>query len=397
MQNFIQEFASSPRVSGTEGEQKGLSLIEEYVRKIGFSVKREDFSFEASFPIDSYLQVGDSRYEVIPLGYSKPSKVKGNIAFIESLESSMLEGLAGCIAVYPDYFYERSDYESLLSSNIGGILLGLGDRLADVPNYTMFWEKWLESGKLVAATIDKQSLYRITPFDNATLVSQLEEKTAQSANLIWNLDVDSNEDVYIFAHHDSVPHSWGVTDNACGVAVLLRVSDLLRNENPKRNVIFATFGAEELKGAAGGSREFLRKRLHRLESRGALAINIDVQGHKLGLNRAWCNAGWLVDMMNQLKHRLQYPISIEARCVGLLDSFFFQRYVPTMTFQRTGYYSHCRLGNRLEIVDYTSIERTARAIKELVLEVEKKKAKRKTNKEIVEEMSKYLRNDIHDI
>lgn len=397
IQNFIQEFASSPRVSGTEGEQKGLSLIEEYVRSIGFSVKREDFSFEASFPIESYLQVGDGRYEVIPVGYSKPGKVEGNVAFIESLESSMLEGLGGCIAVYPDYLYERSDYESLLSSNIGGILLGLGDRLADVPNYTMFWEKWLESGRLVAATIDKQSLYRIKPFDNATLVSQLEEKRAQSANLVWNLDVDGDEDVYIFAHHDSVPYSWGVTDNACGVAVLLRVSELLGNGNPKRNVIFATFGAEELKGAAGGSREFLRKRLHKLESRGALAINIDVQGHKLGLNRAWCNIKWLADTLNRLKYRLRYPISTEVRCLGLLDSFFFQRYVPTITFQRTGYYSHCRLGNTLEIVDYESIERTARAIKELVLEVDKKKVKRKTSKEIVEEMGKYLENDIYGI
>ena len=397
IQNFIQDFASSPRVSGTEGEEKGSSLVEEYVRKIGFSVKREDFSFEASFPIESYLQVGDCRYEVIPVGYSKPGKVKGNTAFIESLESSMLAGLGGCIAVYPDYLYERSDYESLLSSNIGGILLGLGDRLADVPNYTMFWEKWIESGRLIAATIDKQSLYRIKPFSDATLVSQLEEKTAQSANLIWNLDVDSNEDVYIFAHHDSVPYSWGVTDNACGVAVLLSVSDLLRNDTPKRNVIFATFGAEELKGAAGGSREFLRKQLHKLESRGALAINIDVQGHKLGLNRAWCNIKWLADTLNRLKYKLRYPISTEVRCIGLLDSFFFQRYVPTITFQRTGYYSHCRLGNTLEIVDYPSIERTARAIKELVLEVDKKKVKRKTDKEIVEEMSKYLRNDIHDI
>ncbi|MHA2434172.1 MAG: M28 family metallopeptidase [Candidatus Thorarchaeota archaeon] len=341
--------------------------------------------------------MGDGRYEVIPVGYSKPGKVEGNVAFIESLESSMLEGLGGCIAVYPDYLYERSDYESLLSSNIGGILLGLGDRLADVPNYTMFWEKWLESGRLVAATIDKQSLYRIKPFDNATLVSQLEEKRAQSANLAWNLDVDGDEDVYIFAHHDSVPYSWGVTDNAGGVAVLLRVSELLGNGNPKRNVIFATFGAEELKGAAGGSREFLRKRLHKLESRGALAINIDVQGHKLGLNRAWCNIKWLADTLNRLKYRLRYPISTEVRCLGLLDSFFFQRYVPTITFQRTGYYSHCRLGNTLEIVDYESIERTARAIKELVLEVDKEKVKRKTSKEIVEEMSKYLENDIYGI
>jgi len=55
------------------------------------------------------------------------------------------------------------------------------------------------------------------------------------------------------------------------------------------------------------------------------------------------------------------------------------------------------LGNTLEIVDYESIERTARAIKELVLEVDKEKVKRKTSKEIVEEMSKYLENDIYGI
>ncbi|MDH5440291.1 MAG: hypothetical protein OEY31_06775 [Candidatus Bathyarchaeota archaeon] len=36
-------------------------------------------------------------------------------------------------------------------------------------------------------------------------------------------------------------------------------------------------------------------------------------------------------------------------------------------------------------------------IEELVLEVGKKKVKRKTSEEIVDEMSKHLRNDIHDI
>jgi len=397
LRNFIRKLASGPRVSGTEGEEKALSFLEECIENMGFSVKRENFSFEASFPQESCLQVGDMRYEVLPVGYSKSGEVRGNIAFTESLESGMLEGFEGCIVVYPDYFSERSKYESLLSSNIGGIILGLGDRIADEPTYTMFWEKWLESGRLVAATIDKQSLYKIDNLQDATLVSKSEEKTAQSANLVWDLGIDSDEDIYVFAHHDSVPYSWGVTDNACGVAVLLRVCELLNEEHLKGNVIFATFGAEELKGAAGGSREFLRKRLQELESRGALAINIDVQGHKLGLNRAWCNVTWLANILSQLKHKMSYPISTEVRCVGPLDSFFFQRYMPTMTFQRTGYYSHCRLGNTLEIVDYDSVERTSEAIKELVLEMgRKKRTKREINKKIVKEMGKYLKFDIYD-
>lgn len=397
IEGFIKEFASSPRVSGTESEKKALDLLEERIEEIGFSIRRENFSFLSSIPQESYLRVLDKRYEILPVGYSRSGEVNGRIAFVGSLESTMLDGYEDCIVVYPEYIHERSEYESLLSSNIGGILLGLGDRLADVPNYTMFWEKWLESGRLIAATIDKQSLYGITDFDEATLVSDSEEKISQSTNLVWDLGIDSDEEIYIFAHHDSVPYSWGVTDNACGVAMLLRVCELLNEEQPRRNVVFATFGAEELRGAAGGSREFLRKRLSEIESKGALAVNIDVQGHKLGLNRAWCNGKRLVDTMSKLKHRLKYPIKTEARCVGPLDTFFFQRYMPTITFQRTGYYGHSRLGNRLDIVDYISIDRTANAIKELVLEIGKMKKRGKADKSIVEEMSKYLENDICDL
>ena len=397
LEEFVKEIASAPRVSGTSGEEKALSYLEECVQNIGFSVRRESFSFQASIPQESYLEVRDTRFGVLPLGYSESGEVSGPIAFTESLESEMLEGIDGSIVVYPDHIFERKEYESLLSSNIGGILLAPGDRLADIPTCTMFWERWLESGRLIAATIGKRNLYGIVSGDEATLVSRSIQETLQSANLVWVLDVDGNENVYIFAHHDSAPYAWGVADNACGLAVLLRVCELLKREHIRRNVIFATFGAHELKGASGGSGKFIRRHLSEIEEKGVLAINIDVQGHKLGRNRAVCNAKWLADLMNQLKYRLKYPISTNVDYPLNLDSFFFQRYMPTISFQRTGYYNHSRLGNTLEIVDYESIERTARAIRELVMDVEKKKIKRRISKKVVEEMNKYLKYDIYDL
>jgi hypothetical protein len=95
LRTFIKEIASAPRVSGTEGEQRALDYLEKSVEGIGFSVRREDFSFQASLPQGSHLQVGNVRYEVLPVGYSKPGQVSGPIAFIESLEAEMLEGLRG--------------------------------------------------------------------------------------------------------------------------------------------------------------------------------------------------------------------------------------------------------------------------------------------------------------
>jgi len=124
---------------------------------------------------------------------------------------------------------------------------------------------------------------------------------------------------------------------------------------------------------------------------------MDVQGYKLGLNRAWCNVKWLVDLLNRLKYKLKYPISTEVRCVGPIDSFFFQRYVPTITSQRTGYYSHCRLGNTLKVIDYESIERTAKTIKELILEVDKRKIKKEIGEEIEKEMEHHLKSNIYTI
>ena len=190
LEEFVKEIASAPRVSGTSGEEKALSYLEECVQNIGFSVRRESFSFQASIPQESYLEVRDTRFEVLPLGYSESGEVSGPIAFTESLESEMLEGIDGSIVVYPDHIFERKEYESLLSSNIGGILLAPGDRLADIPTCTMFWERWLESGRLIAATIGKRNLYGIVSGDEATLVSRSIQETLQSANLVWVLDVD---------------------------------------------------------------------------------------------------------------------------------------------------------------------------------------------------------------
>jgi len=94
---------------------------------------------------------------------------------------------------------------------------------------------------------------------------------------------------------------------------------------------------------------------------------------------------------------LKYPISVNVRSAEVLDSFFFERYLPTISFQRTGYYNHSCLGNTLEVIDYESIERTSRAIKELVLEIDKKKIEKRINKKILREMNKYLEFDICDL
>jgi hypothetical protein len=45
LKKFVEGLASGPRVSGTEGEEKALVFLEEYVEGIGLSVEREDFSF----------------------------------------------------------------------------------------------------------------------------------------------------------------------------------------------------------------------------------------------------------------------------------------------------------------------------------------------------------------
>lgn len=396
LKKFINEIASKPRVSGTKNEEEAVNCLENHVESIGFSVKRESFDFQASFPEESFLQTRDGRHEVLPVGYSKSGEVKGQIVFLESLEKEMLDVSEGCIAVYPDYLYKRREYQTVLSSDFGAILLAPGDRLNDMASYTMFWEKWLESGRIIAATIGKKTLLRISS-EEAILVSRLDERECNSVNLMWELERSGDEEVYVFAHHDSVPYSWGVTDNACGLAVLLRVSELLKKENLKRNVKFITFGAHEFKGAAGGSRAFLRKHQHDIEAKGVLAINIDVQGYKLGRNHASCNVKWLSDKVKKLKHRLRYPIYVKVRCTENLDSFYFQRYMPTIVFQRDGYYNHSRLGNTLEVVDYMSMEKTARAIKELILEIEKEDIEKRISEKITNEMNVFLQNDIYDL
>lgn len=396
LKKFIREIASGPRVSGTKDEEKALCCLENYIRSIGFTAERESFRFQASFPKESFLQTGDKRYEVLPVGYSKSGEVSGQIVFLESLDRALFEVPKGCIGIYPDYIRDKSEYENILFSDFGSMLLAPGDRLQDMANFTMFWERWLESGRMVAATIGKKRLHGFANGE-ATLVSRLEEKECYSFNLLWELKGNGDEEIYIFAHHDSAPYSWGVTDNACGLAVLLRVAELLRREDLQRNVKFMTFGAHEFKGAAGGSRAFLTKHRHNIEAKGVLAVNIDVQGYKLGRNYASCNLQWLSNKMERLKYKMRYPIHVQVRCTGPLDSFYFQRYMPTIIFQRGGYYGHSRLGNILEVVDFTSMERTSRAIKELILEIDKEEVERQISEEVIDKMKAFLQNNIYDI
>ncbi|WP_043931877.1 M28 family peptidase [Bacillus sp. EB01] len=256
--NNIEYLSRTPRVAGTEAEQKAIQYVKQQFESYGYKTELQEFSFygytaphTVQLLVDGFSNLepksftygldGNVTGELVYAGLGQASELanldltgkialiqRGSISFAEKVLNAAAKGAAGVI----------------IYNNTTGVVNGtLG---APNDNYVPVVSLTQEAGEALLAAVNSGTK------PSATInIEGAEGGIRKSHNVIatkapTNKNKAVNEILALGAHHDSVQGAPGANDDASGTSMVLELARVLKDLPTDREIRFITFGAEEL-------------------------------------------------------------------------------------------------------------------------------------------------------
>lgn len=292
----------SPRTpGGSPGEEKTLAYLEEWLRKLGYEVRRESFAITGFEERDTRLRLllptgrqdistyaflrscstnGPLQAELVYVGGGRstdyaPEAAKGRVLLmgtpvpsaggvggsgnephlITRIDIAQERGAVGVIMISGN---PGNDIYSQGCDRMGSPLPAVGVGRAD--GFRL--RQLLESGPV---TVELMVDVKLKPGTSANVVATLPGRDL------------ADEHIMLAAHWDGLHHTPAASDNASGCATMVEMARLLGEaaSRPRRSISVLLPGAEE--GGCTGSSEYVQA--HRDEVRQIKAlINVDIIG-----------------------------------------------------------------------------------------------------------------------
>lgn len=172
-------------------------------------------------------------------------------------------------------------------------------------------------------------------------------------NVLAELRGESDEEIVVSAHHDSVWRGPGVIDNATGCEGVRRVAERLVGRTPARTIVFAAFAAEEI--GLIGSRQFVQEAQISGElDRVRAIVNLDciAHGERFELMASPpALAQRIEEFARELGLHERYAMHVGPAGPGV-DSFpFAELGVPAASISHFPYDEYHLPSERLELID----------------------------------------------
>lgn len=257
------------RSVGSPGNLKATSYFKDVIAKNDWMTEETLLEVLDWKSGNAELVCGDERFHVLPSPYSLPTHVNAQLKAAESLDevetsdlSEKILLLHGDIAreqIMPKnfVFYNPEEHQKVISalerSGVKALVCATGrnpslaggvypfplfeDGDFDIPSVYM---KDTEGEKLLKC-IDKMVCLR----------SEAERIPSVAYNITGKKIGSSGSTIVISAHIDAKKGSPGAIDNASGVAVLLMLSELLKDYRGRFTIELAAFNGEDYYSAAG--------------------------------------------------------------------------------------------------------------------------------------------------
>lgn len=388
MTSKVFDIITKERPVGTAANDEILDFLEEQFKNMNYSIQSLPFDCVVWEKGKSTLTLDNCKFDLEPSPFSEPFNGSGklcNVKTLEELEAINCEGdiliLSGKITETPlqpkNYpFYYPDEHKHLISlleeKHPKAIIAATGKNPLSGQNpFPLF-----EDGNFLipSCNINNKTLSQIEAMLHSDSVSHLtinsNKAPASSRQIIASQKAEKPAGkVVICAHMDTKYNTPGALDNASGVAVLLKVAELLKET--KCNIDIVSFNSEEYFGACG-ELEYL-KQIDSQRDNIELMINIDSPCHK-GSQTAisFYNLHESISQItNSIMDRSQAIIKGQEWYAGDHAPFVF-RGIPCLAvsssdlFSGALEYTHTSK-DTLDTVDFEMVNLTAQCLAEVVL------------------------------
>ncbi len=272
------------RLSGTEGERRGIEVICNFLKGLGLEPVIEPFEFHGFESGSASVSVEGKSWEATPYGLCGDAEVEGELAFLENADALMLNPGRYDDKIVLFFHSDRRIYELCEYSKVKAFI-GISAPLKKAYSYS-HRQKRAEGELLPMAMIRYDFAEKLMKYDGKPVKLAISQKA--EAKIAHNivLDIkgrgkDSNLTLLV-GHYDSVARSHGACDNAGGSVCLLKAAEYFSKHQPERDLRIIWFSGEEL--GLLGSFAYAKAHEEEVKQRLRLVVNVDLAGDPIGRN-----------------------------------------------------------------------------------------------------------------
>ena len=326
------------RVAGTEGEKRARDVIKKYILKTGSEVEEEDFQLYISTGISGNISVCGKEIDARPYGLSVPYEEEGTLLYFDHPEEALsiknnLSGVICLFAVNPKY----EDILTLKQKGCRGFIVAQRP-IGKLASYHLRQKAIKDDAVLPSCVIRYEDAVSLLDCVGKKIVMKGEGKTfnTTSYNIIVKIPGIENteEQIIITGHYDTVPYAPGFSDNGAGVATMFSLLYYFKKHPIMRGLTFIFFSGEEW--GLLGSQDYVKRHKDTLKDI-VLGINLDVGGPPVGhlMSRITGNNSLYEMVRSLLKNKGIY--AEVKKGIYSSDSIPFAReHVPFVNLSRVG-------------------------------------------------------------
>ncbi len=273
------------RLTGTVGERRAAGIICRHLRALGLRPHLEPFPVNTFETGTATVEAGGRRFKAHPFGLTRSLDISGELVFVEDPEVILRNQGAYRGKVLLIYNYTRKISPALREQGVRACL-AIGAPLKQAPSWS-YRQKDFAQGYVPSATVDYRDGLALADLSGRRVRFKVTQKVKRGTgrNIIVDIKGRGLDENLTLAcgHYDSVARSPGATDNAGGVAVLLKVAEHFSHSRPQRDLRIIFFSGEEL--GLRGSFAYVERHRREIKKRLGLVVNVDVAGDELGRNQ----------------------------------------------------------------------------------------------------------------
>ncbi|WP_210366035.1 M28 family peptidase [Bacillus sp. REN3] len=289
--NNIEYLSRTPRVAGTEAEQKAIQYVKEQFESYGYKTELQEFTFYGyTAPHTVQLTVDGYPGELIPKSftYGMDGNVSGELVFAGLGQEEDFEGLdlSGKIALIQRGAISFADKVLNAAANGAAGVIIYNNTPGDLngtfgePNdaYVPAVAISKEAGEALLAKLNNGEALTASIYLEGAEAGMRTSHNVIATKAPTNKNKATNGIIALGAHHDSVPGAPGANDDASGTAMTLELARVFKDLPTNKEMRFITFGAEEL--GLIGSRHYVSQLSEDEKNRFVGYFNMDMVGSR---------------------------------------------------------------------------------------------------------------------